>query len=635
MNVEPRTVLAVVFATLLLASGAFAVDVSGSQRPDPVAFDDTIKIGMTGNATVSARAEKIEIPRAQVFYSEYRYVVGYYGVSSMVDELDRAASTDQFGMPLVVYVTDFAGEGTELTEEGYIVTTEESIGRGDWIDAEEAVYVVGSRARTPSGSAVVPFGNEHAASAFADEYGGRVVGWDELRRMRFGTGERTLSRMRADVADRRAWANESVERARQTLDRPVSVVVGEDAATVGEAIEMAPAGTTVRIPPGTYRGVNVTVNKPITLRGAGNETHLVGDGEGSVVKGYAPRIGVVDVRITGVGNETTVSKIPENRTGDWDYRVKMGYGYGDAGVELDAANHSYVHGVAIDTPANGVVLRSTEGAVVDDITVDGSEEWADGFMGVMVMDSRPVVQNSTVSGGRDGVYTHLGHALVVRDNRFEGMRFGTHLMYTSNALIEGNVARDTNIGVVVMTRPTGNALVGNDVRDSKAGVSVAGSESYVADNVLVNNGYGMDVISRSSYYVGNVLTENDIGARASSIIPTNRVYHNDFVDNDRYVVAVIGPLRVWTGDEGGNYWAGAPGHDRDGDGVVDRTFQPTGPVDSRIDRVDGTPTLARSPAVAALRSLQDVVPGLRRTGVVDNRPLSRPVHPTAVNATQR
>ncbi|MFC6988596.1 nitrous oxide reductase family maturation protein NosD [Haloplanus sp. GCM10025708] len=269
------------------------------------------------------------------------------------------------------------------------------------------------------------------------------------------------------------------------------------------------------------------------------------------------------------------------------------------------------------------------------MTVHGSEEWLNGFMGVMVMESRIVVQNSSFYGGRDGVYTHLAHGLVVRDNYFEGMRFGTHEMYTSNALVEDNVAVDTNIGVVVMTRPTGNALVGNEVRASEAGISVAGSASYVAGNVLVDNGYGMDVVSRSSYYVRNVLVRNDVGARASSIIPTNRIHHNDFAGNDRYVVAVIGPLRVWTGDEGGNYWEGAPGRDADGDGVLDRSFQPTGAVDSRIDRVAGAPTLARSPAVAALRGLQDVVPGLRGTGVVDNRPLSRPVRPAAVNETQR
>ncbi|MFC6988595.1 nitrous oxide reductase accessory protein NosL [Haloplanus sp. GCM10025708] len=361
MRLDPKTTVAVVFALLLLSSGAFAVDVSGSQRPDPVAFDDAIKIGMTGNATVSARSSQYEIPRAQVFYSEFHYVVGYYGVSSMVDELGREAARDQFGMPLVVYVTDFAGEGVELTDEGYIRTTEGTVGRGDWIPVADAAFVVGSRARTPAGPAVVPFGDGSAAAAFADRYGGRVVRWNALRRTSFGTGERALGRMRADVAERRAWANATIRRARETARRPVSVVVGEDAPTLAAAVEAAPPNTTVRVPSGTYEGVNVTVEKPLTVRGAGNETHLVGDGDGSVVKARAPSVGVVDVRISGVGNETTVSEIPGNRTGDWDYRVQMGYGYGDAGVVLDGANGSYVRGVDVTTPANGVVVRSTRG----------------------------------------------------------------------------------------------------------------------------------------------------------------------------------------------------------------------------------------------------------------------------------
>jgi nitrous oxidase accessory protein NosD len=618
-------VLAVVFAFLLVSSASFVVDVSAGASRQPVPFDETVKAGMTGESTVEASQQGYHIPRVQVFYSQYRYVVGYYGVTSFVDELHRPGHERQFGVPLTAYVTSYSGSGVSLSEAGYLQTERTP---DVWLDVEEAFFVVESDARTPDGRAVVPFSSRADAAAFADEYGGRVEPWTTVRELSFGTEQASHDQMRRAVAERRAWADETVADLDPLLDRPVSVVVGEDAPTLAAAVERAPPNTTVYLPAGTYEG-NVTIRKSITVRGAGNDTHVRGDGESTVIAAYAPRVAVADLAVTGVGNTTSVQNISANRTGDWDYRVKLGYGYGDAGVAFDSSNGSLVRNVSIDTPSNGVLVRYSEGSVVDNVTVRGSEQWQDGFMGVMVMESRVVVQHSTFHDGRDGVYTHLGHGSVVRDSEMYGMRFGVHQMYTSDMLNENNTVRETNIGIVIMTRPSNNTVVGNDVRRAGGGISVAGGASYVADNVLVNNSrYGLDTVSRRSLYERNVVVDNAVGVRASTLIPTNRVVGNDFAGNDRYAVAILGPLRVYSG----NYWLGAPGRDADGDGRLDRSFYPTGPIDGRVDEADGAPSLARSPAIATLRALQDSVPGLRATGVLDDAPLARPVRPETLAA---
>jgi len=172
-----------------------------------------------------------------------------------------------------------------------------------------------------------------------------------------------------------------------------------------------------------------------------------------------------------------------------------------------------------------------------------------------------------------------------------------------------------------MTRPVGNILVDNHVTTSRAGLSVAGGASYVAGNTIVRNDYGLLIASRRSIYEYNRIVDNEVGIRSSTLIPTNQITANDLLNNDRQVLAVLGPLRIWPG----NYWAGAPGIDRDGDGRLERAYRPSGIVDGRIHRVDGTPTLVRSPAVDAIRSLQELVPGLRSTGVLDPAPLAGPV----------
>jgi nitrous oxidase accessory protein NosD len=306
----------------------------------------------------------------------------------------------------------------------------------------------------------------------------------------------------------------------------------------------------------------------------------------------------------------------------WDYKVQLGYGFGDAGVVLASSKGSLVRNVSIETPSNGVLARWSDETVVENVSVRGARPWWEGFMGVMVMDSRVVVQDSRFNAGRDGVYTHRSHALVVRNNTMRSMRFGVHEMYTSNALIANNTVRNASTGLIVMTRPRGNILARNDVRRSDSGIVVAGSASYVVDNTLRKNGIGLDVSAMRSLYAGNRVTNNDVGVRGSTLIPTNRVVDNSVVDNERTAIAVLGPLRVWPG----NYWSNAPGIDRDDDGTLDRSFHPTGPVDGRISTAPSATTLSYSPAVRAYRQLQSAVPGLRGTGVVDPRPRVGPAN---------
>ncbi|MFW6376421.1 MAG: NosD domain-containing protein [archaeon] len=573
------------------------------------------------------------IPTAQAFYSGYRYVVGYYGIDALVEELHRDGHRRQFGLPLAIYVSDFSGTEVSLTEAGYLTMPESR--RTGWVSVESAHFVIDSRARTTGGPAVVPFSERAAASGFAERYGGEVIGWEALRDRRFGGGDVTREAMAESVRSRSAWANRTVEDARPLLDRPTSVVVGEDVPTIADAVERAPPNTTVRIPAGNYSNLNLTVDKPLTLAGAGEEaTHLNGTGNGSVVHVEAPRVAITDLSVAGVGTTKQPENVPAEE-GSWDYNIEMAYGYADAGIVFDHANDSLVTDVTVHTPTNGVVFRYSHGSVVANATVHGRSPWQDGFMSVMVLASRIVVQDSHFLEGRDAVYTHRSHGIVVRNNHMDGLRFGVHEMYTSDALVRNNVIRDAETGLIVMTRPTGNALVGNDVRECRLGVSVAGSESFVADNVLVDNRDGLDLTAYRTLYTGNVIANNEVGITASTLIPTNRVYGNDVVGNERYVESNMGPVRVWTVDGRGNHWAGAPGVDA-GDGTLDRPFRPTGTVDARADRASGIHTLALSPAVSVHRWQGNAVPGLRATGVVDTAPLADPTRPRVVaNVTGR
>jgi parallel beta-helix repeat protein len=614
---------AVVGLALLVATTGFVANPATEADLSPVPFDRTLQTGLTGVDVQQAEADGHAIPRGQVFYSQYEYVVGFHGIDALLAGT-TGRYTEQFGRPLAAHVTDFAGTDPTLTTDGYLNRSRDR--PTGWTRATDAWYVVGTGARTPAGPTPVPFGDRDAASAFANEYDGEVLDWETLTD-RHGSGAAT-GPPAPPTDERLRWADRQVRNASGLGERPVSVTVGEDAPTVAAAVEHAPPNTTVRVPPGRY-DVNLTVGKPITIDGAGGSTVLDGGGNGTVLTAASARVGVTDLRVTGVGDRELVSVDESEVAADpaWDSRIRLVYGRGDAGIRLSTAPGSLVENVTIETDANGVVAFDSSRAVVRRVRVDGREDTDTGGMGVLAMYSRMVIEDTTVDGGADGVYTHYADGLVVRDSRMSGMRFGVHEMYTSDTLLANNTIVDTDIGIYVMTRPTGNAIVGNRLRDNGVGVETAGTASYAVDNVAVDNEVGISIGTSRSIVANNTVAANGVGLRSTTLFPTNDVTGNDVVGNDRPVAVDLGRLTVWAVDGRGNYWGSIPGTDRDGDGVVDRAFRPTDALDGRARERRGEFVLAHSTAVDLRRAFQQAVPGLRPAAVVDPAPLSDPTHP--------
>jgi parallel beta-helix repeat protein len=604
---------------LVVGVGAFAMSASGSV-PDPIPFEQTTATGIGGEPRQEVRDRGLHLPRAQVFYSQYQFVVGYRGVSHAVDQFQQPGHEQQFGYPIAVYVSDFAGTGATLTEEGYIDTQTDP----GWVSAESATFVVGSEVSVPGGESAVPFGSRAAAEEFAAEYGGELYDWETLQDHEFDIDGAAVVRERID--GQREFADERIAAVRPLADREVSVVVGEDAPTIQAAIDAAENHSTVLVPPGHY-DENVTIDRPITLRG--NGATVDGGGNGSVIRVRHDEVAVVGLDIVGIGDNLDPD---ENRTVEgWDESIESAYGYGDAAVAAVNASGVYVSDLTIDTQTNGVLFRDSEQTAVENVSIQGSENWIDGFMGVLAMRSPTVIQNVTVNDGRDGVYLHRSHGTVIRNNSFTGNRFGVHLMYTSDTLIADNVAREqTSAGITIMTDPSHNAVVGNDVRNASAGILPAGARSYFAENVLVDNDRGLITGADQSLYERNLLFRNEMGMRASSIRPSNRVVANDFVDNGVAVEAGGGPLRIWAHGGSGNYWSGLA--DRPG-GVPDR-YTPTDPLDGQTHRVAGTATLAASPAATALDAVRSTTPGLRDGAVMDTAPRATPVQPDLIAAVR-
>ncbi|MDL0120036.1 MULTISPECIES: hypothetical protein [Halobacterium] len=180
----------------------------------------------------------------------------------------------------------------------------------------------------------------------------------------------------------------TVERA-SGARRPAGVVLGDDAPSLAGAVEAAPAITTMRLLSGRY-AATLDISKPVTLTGAGTDTVLEAGGNGSVLTAQSPDVAVTNLRIVGVG-DATAGEIAADDGSMWDERIRLTYGYGDAGVRLRDANRSRVENVTVHTPANGIVALDSPDTVVRDVDVHGTNGTA-GFMGVLPMYSQVVVE---------------------------------------------------------------------------------------------------------------------------------------------------------------------------------------------------------------------------------------------------
>ncbi|NIB99188.1 nitrous oxide reductase accessory protein NosL [Halobacterium sp. R2-5] len=623
--------LTVAIAGLLVVAGVlapFAVQ-GGDTRVAAVPMEDTRSTGAPESVVVRAHESSLVLPKGQVFFTQYRYAVGYYGVASLVSGL-QANTERELGRPMAVYVSDFSGTDLSVGDDGLLrMSTDREHG---WVAAADAYFVVGSDARTPTRDrAVVPFSERADAAAFADDHGGRVERWAAVAELSFGAAGRTPAEWER-VEDRRREASDgTVERATRLLDRPVSATVGAND-SLAAAVRDAPPNTTVRLAAGNHSVRDVRVEKPVTIRGAGaNLTRVAGDGNGSVFDVNASRVALADLSVSGVGpvrsrDPANVTAVPVgNESFRHDYWTT--HGYGDAGVVFDESAASLVSDVRVTTDANGVIARNSPNLSVSNLTVVGTEDWEDGFLGVAVLGAPAVVENSTFYGGKVGVWAHDTDSFAVRNTSMEGMMVGVFSVYAQGAFAADNDIRDTWVGVYVHDRSNGNVVTGNDIENSRNGVLVYGRSSYVADNVLTHNRNGLAVQGQFAVYRRNVLAFNRVGVRVMSLFPTNDVTANDVAYNQRYAETTrYNVLHVWNG----NYWRGAPGVDADGDGYLSRPFSATGPVGAVAERGAGAPTLARAPALQMLQQLQRTVPGLRAGGVADERPSAEPIRPAVL-----
>ncbi|MGC3875221.1 nitrous oxide reductase family maturation protein NosD [Halomonas sp. GXIMD04776] len=402
-----------------------------------------------------------------------------------------------------------------------------------------------------------------------------------------------------------SWAAEY----RATPDKPLQA-----------QIERTQSGDRLMLAPGRYTG-SITIDHPLKIHGAG-QAIIDGQAQGHAVTIDAPKVTLEGLEIVNWGRNLTDL---------------------DAGVFVtENATDSVIRNNRLEGPGFGIWLGAVSGVQVVDNIIRGDTKIRsqDRGNGVHLFNVRDVlVEGNDIAHTRDGIYIDNSSQSFLNRNELHDLRYGIHYMYAYDNHLEDNLTHDTRTGYalmqskrltvlnnrsvndenygILMNNITGSRLQGNRIEGIRQPVNARGEGK-------ISGGDGKAIFvynSQFNEFLGNRFANSDIGIHLTAGSEDNVVLGNAFIDNRQQVKYVATRSQEWSKDDSGNYWSDYLGWDLDNDSIGDTAYEPNDAMDRLLWRYPAARLLMNSPAVLALRWVQQQFPVFKAEGVKDSAPL--------------
>lgn len=423
------------------------------------------------------------------------------------------------------------------------------------------------------------------------------------------------------------------------------IVVPTDDQALAVSLKKAASGDRLIVKAGKYSGPLV-VDKSVTLEGE-EGAQIVGKSRGSVLTVDAPRAIVRGFQIRGSGKDLETM---------------------DSGVfATEAATAAVIEGNLIEGNLYGVYIHGARDSVTRHNKIVGLKEgrMSESGNGVTVWNAPGAkVMDNDISFGRDGISSNASKQNVFSGNRFYGLRFAIHYMYTNESEIVGNISTGNTVGYAIMfsrrLKIVGNVsdgdrdhglllnsadsslISGNVVRGKlQAQMRWVNAGSRDDDDGMMPGGKAASIQGGSSEMrlgpekcvfiynanrnrlLGNRFEGCAIGIHFTAGSEGNVMTGNAFINNRNQVKYVGTRYLDWSAGGRGNYWSDNPAFDLNGDGIADNPYRPNDLMDKVLWTSPQAKVLTTSPAVQVIRWAQAQFPALLPGGVVDNHPLMK------------
>lgn len=395
---------------------------------------------------------------------------------------------------------------------------------------------------------------------------------------------------------------------------PARPAVGTDVvpgSALQPILDAAPDGAAFRLAPGTYSGP-LEIRRPVTIWGPRSAV-IRSDGRGDTIAVRSNRVRLLGFTIDGSGDRPDLA---------------------DSAVRIHGADVR-VEGLRVVNALFGIAAEQSRRVALVGNEIVGDPGIAVGLRGdgIRLWETRDsVVQRNDLDHSRDVVVWFSPENQVV-DNVVRHSRYGTHMMYSSGGVIEGNRYIGNVVSVFIMYSYNMKVCRNLFAANTAEGMGLGSKESgnlVIEGNRFVKNNMGLYLDTSpfrredTNLVRGNLFDLCEAAVVFHSSQTRNTFEGNTFRDNQAQV-RVEGRGDALGVTWRGNYFDDYRGYDFDRDGAGDVPYE----LRSLSNQViGGRPELAffrGSPALALLDMTSQVFPLFQPTPVlVDERPQMAP-----------
>lgn len=342
--------------------------------------------------------------------------------------------------------------------------------------------------------------------------------------------------------------------------RPAGGYTVPSGAALQPLLDGAADGAVLCLSPGDYRGPLV-IRRPLTLWGPRSAV-VRSDGTGHTIAVRANGVRLLGFSVDGSGRR------PDQM---------------DAAVHVQGEDVR-VQGLRVAHALFGLVAEKSRRVAFTGNEIEGDADQPRGLRGdaVRLWETRDsVVAENRVRDSRDILIWYSSSNRVLH-NHVQGGRYGTHFMYSSGSVVEGNRYLDNTVGVFIMYSrnvQVRDNLVAGAAEAGSMGVGLKESGNLVIENNrLLRNQVGL-YLDSSPFQKGD---SNTINRNLFALCQTGVAFHSSPARNTFTANTLRNnqePVRVDGGGDAlavtwrGNAFDDYQGYDLDGDGYGDMPYE--------------------------------------------------------------
>lgn len=373
-------------------------------------------------------------------------------------------------------------------------------------------------------------------------------------------------------------------------------------------IEMAAPFDTILFDSGTYHIQNITINKPLMVKGSDRSIieSLSGD---EIFLVLSDSVTIQGFHLKG---------------------VKTSYITEPAAIRIVKSKHFTISQNLIEDCFFGIYLEHVDSGKVIGNVIKGNytNEASSGNAIHAWYCSHLYIEKNEVTGHRDGIYFEfVDESLIIDNSSYKNLRYGLHFMFSNTDKYMKNIFHNNGSGVAVMfskeIEMTENIFATNWGGSSYGLLLKEMNDAQIKDNVFQENTIGIYVegCNRIEYH-HNDFIHNGWAIKFSGGCYQNAIQLNNFMYNTMDLIFVT---KMNDNIINGNYWSGYTGYDLDNNDIGDIPYYPVKLFSYVLQQVPEAIVLMRSFFVHLINFAERISPVFTPKDVFDSNPSMEPI----------